>query len=155
MHGFFTTHRTNAHRISAHRQTWFASNAIAMSPQQRQQTENNTRNNDANPQSRWRDDYAAARADIAVYDLVDSENVRAREITSAVDADDFALAKKLRKKDAPIKIINELLRLSNIPVAISIKENTQVVASKSGGTHIASRNSGMESGTQSLSRRMC
>lgn len=36
------------------------------------------------------------------------------------------------KKDAPIKIINELLRLSNIPVTIAIHENAQVVASKNG-----------------------
>ena len=42
------------------------------------------------------------------------------------------LVKELAKKDPPIKIVNELLRLSNIPVTIAIQENAQVVASKNG-----------------------
>jgi hypothetical protein len=44
------------------------------------------------------------------------------------------LAKTLSKKDAPIKIINELLRLSNIPIEVSVRESDQVVARKCGGT---------------------
>jgi ABC-type cobalamin/Fe3+-siderophores transport system ATPase subunit len=132
MHRFYSAHRTNARRVTAHRQTWFESNAITLSPQQRQQTENNIQAHDSQPQARWKEDYAAARSSIAIYDLVDAENVRARDITSAVDNDNFDLAKELRKKDAPIKIINELLRLSNIPVAIAIHENAQVIASKNG-----------------------
>ncbi len=132
MHRFFSAHHSNARRITAHRQTWFESNAITLSPQQRQQTEAHARGYDTNPQSRWKDDYAASRASMAIYDLVDAENVRAREITGAVDSDDFDLAKQLRAKDAPIKIINELLRLSNIPVTIAIQENAQVVATKDG-----------------------
>lgn len=133
MHRFYSAHSSNSRRITAHRQTWFESNAITLSPQQRQQTEVNARGYDTHPQSRWKDDYAASRASMAIYDLVDAENVRAREITSAIDGDNFDLAKELRKKDAPIKIINELLRLSNIPVAVTIQENAQVVASKNGG----------------------
>ena len=70
---------------------------------------------------------------MTIYDLVDAENVRAREITKAVDDDDFDLAKELRKKDAPVSIINELLRLSNIPVTIRIHDNAQVMASKNEG----------------------
>jgi ABC-type Mn2+/Zn2+ transport system ATPase subunit len=132
MHRFYSAHHSNSRRITAHRQTWFESNAITLSPQQRQQTENNIQAHDNQPQARWKEGYAPHRASIAIYDLVDAENIRAREITSAVDSDDFDLAKVLRKKDAPIKIINELLRLSNIPVTIAIHENAQVVASKNG-----------------------
>jgi ABC-type cobalamin/Fe3+-siderophores transport system ATPase subunit len=132
MHRFYSAHHSHARRITAHRQTWFESNAITLSPQERQRTEINIQAHDNQPQARWKEDYAPTRASIAIYDLVDAENVRAREITSAVDNDDFDLAKELRKKDAPIKIINELLRLSNIPVTIAIHENAQVVASKSG-----------------------
>jgi ABC-type Mn2+/Zn2+ transport system ATPase subunit len=132
MQRFYNAHNSNARRITAHRQTWFESNAITLSPQQRWQTENNIRAHDNNPQSRWKEDFASHRASIAIYDLVDAENVRAREITSAVDGDDFDLAKELRKKDAPIKIINELLTLSNIPVVVAIQENAQVVATKNG-----------------------
>ncbi|PKP85605.1 MAG: hypothetical protein CVT70_18070 [Alphaproteobacteria bacterium HGW-Alphaproteobacteria-1] len=132
MHRLFRAHHENARRITAHRQTWFASNAITLSPQERMQTERNARSHDTNPESRWKDDYAAARSSMAIYDLVDAENVRARQIADAVDDDNFDLAKELRKKDAPIKIINEFLKLSNIPIAITIRENAQVVASKNG-----------------------
>jgi hypothetical protein len=59
--------------------------------------------------------------------------VRARSIADAVDDNNIDLAKTLSKKDAPIKIINELLRLSNIPIEISVRESDQVVASKCGG----------------------
>ena len=133
MYRFYSMHSSNARRITAHRQTWFESNAITLSPQQRQQTGDNTRGHDTSPQSRWKDDYARYRASIAIYDLVDAENVRAREITSAVDSEDFERVKELRNKNSPIKIINEILGLSNIPIAISIHESAQIFASKNGG----------------------
>ncbi len=89
--------------------------------------------NDAQPTARWRDDFSTVRPSIAIYDLIDAENVRAREIAGAVDGDDMTLAKVLSSRRAPTKIINELLRLSNIPVEISVKESDQIIASKSGG----------------------
>lgn len=123
----------NVKRISAHRQTWFSSNAITLSPEQKRQTESSIQGNDTTLEARWMDHYPAQRASIAIYDLIDAENVRAREITAEVDRDNIALAKMLSKKDAPVKIINDLLRLSNIPVEISVHANEQVVASKAGG----------------------
>lgn len=132
MHRFYSSHNGTARRISAHRQTWFSSNAVTLSPEQKRNTESNILSTDTGAQSRWKDDYAAQRANIAIYDLIDAENVRARAITGAVDCGDIDLAKALSKKDAPIKIINELLRLSNIPIEISVRQNEQVLASKSG-----------------------
>jgi ABC-type Mn2+/Zn2+ transport system ATPase subunit len=131
---FFTFHAGSALRLSAHRQTWFESNTIGLSAQQKRQTEQSILATDTNPQSRWRDDYAGARASIAIYDLINAENVRARAIAGAVDNENIELARKLAKEDAPIKIINELLRLSHLPIEISVHECEQVVASKSGGT---------------------
>lgn len=133
MYRFYNHHHSNARRITAHRQTWFDSDAISMFPRERQNAEQNIRGQDNQPSARWKEYDPAGRANIAVYDLVDAENVRARGIANAVDNDDFDLARELRKKDAPIKIINELLRLSNIPVAITIHENERVVASKNRG----------------------
>lgn len=130
---FYSTHRQNGRRISAHRQTWFESNAITLSAHDKKNTESYILNEDANPQSRWKDPYSAQRASVAIYDLIDAENVRARSIAGAVDNKDVDLAVELSKKDAPIKIINELLRLSNIPVAISVREAEQVMASRNGG----------------------
>lgn len=82
---------------------------------------------------RWRDPYSVHRTNAALYDLIDAENVRARSIASAVDTGEIDLAKVLSKKDAPIRIINELLQLSNLPIEISVQQNDQIVASKSGG----------------------
>ncbi|WP_084534457.1 AAA family ATPase [Paraburkholderia dilworthii] len=132
MQRFYSAHHGKAQRISAHRQTWFASSSVTLSPAQKRNTETHILNSDASAESRWKDDYAAHRANIAIYDLIDAENIRARNIARAVDGGNIDLAKMLSKEDAPIKIINELLRLSNIPVEISVKENEQVLASKSG-----------------------
>lgn len=134
MHLFYREHHAKARRMTAHRQSWFESNAISVSPLERGRYEDSIRNNDRTPEGRWRDITPAARASIAIYDLVDSENVRARAITEAVDRDNIDLAKELREEDAPIKVINELLRQSNVPVTIAIEGNAQVVASKNGGT---------------------
>lgn len=134
MHLFYNAHQGSARWISAHRQTWFSSNAISLSPDQKRNTESNILSTDTNPQARWQDAYSGQRPSIAIYDLLDAENVRARSIASAVDSNNIELAKTLSKKDAPVKIINELLRLSNIPVVISVRENEQVLASKSGST---------------------
>lgn len=133
LQSFYAQHRQNGRRISAHRQTWFQSNALTLSAHQKKNTETNISNDDANPHSRWRDDYSAQRASIAIYDLIDAENVRARSIAGAVDGEDINLAVELSKKDAPIKVINELLRLSNIPVEISVQESEQVMASRNNG----------------------
>jgi ABC-type ATPase involved in cell division len=132
MQKIYSEHHGKAQRISAHRQTWFTSSSLTLSPEQKRNTETSISNSDASATSRWKDDYAAHRASIAIYDLIDAENIRARNITCAVDNGDIDLAKTLSKVDAPIKIINELLRLSNIPIEISVKANEQVLASKSG-----------------------
>ena len=126
-------HSIKIHRISAHRQTWFSSGAITMSPHQKRETEGYIQNSDIQVTSRWKDDYSSQRASISISDLIDAENVRARSIANAVDANNLSLAQILSRKDAPIKVINEILRLSNLPLEISVKKNEEVFASKSGG----------------------
>ena len=120
-------------RISAHRQTWMNTDALDMTPAIKLQTEQQIQNTDRKQQSRYRDDYAAQRASMTIYDLIDAENVRARGIAALVDADDMESAAKTSKEEAPITIINELLRQSNIPINISIRENERLMASKDGG----------------------
>jgi hypothetical protein len=84
-------HQGRARRISAHRQTWMNSNAISLSPEQKRSHEIGMIGIDAQPTARWKDDYSAVRPTIAVYDLIDAENVRARAIAGAVDGDDMPL----------------------------------------------------------------
>lgn len=132
MHLFYSSHHGKARRISAHRQTWFSSNAITLSPHEKRNTESYIRSMDTSAEARWKDDYSAQRASIAIYDLIDAENLRARSIAQAVDKGDIGLAKALSSQDAPLKVINELLRLSNIPIEISVQQNEQVLASRRG-----------------------
>lgn len=134
MHNFYTAHHTNSRRISAHRQTWFASSASTLSSEQKRNTVIQIHNTDIAPQARWQDGYSNHRPDIAISDLIDAQIIRAISITEAVDNNDPNLAKDLSKNDAPIKKINKLLRLSNIPIEISVHQNQQVVASKNGCT---------------------
>ena len=122
----------NSWWISAHRQTWFPSNAMTMSPHQKQQVQASIQNIDRQTTSRWKDDQGAQRPSIALYDLVDSENILARDIAAAARNGDEIRLKELVVQSAPIQIINELLRRSNIPIEISIDENSNVTASKSG-----------------------
>jgi hypothetical protein len=50
------------------------------------------------------DQYPSQRAAIAIYELIDAENVRARGIASAVDSENIESAKQLAKIDAPINL---------------------------------------------------
>ena len=120
-------------KISAHRQTWMNTDALDMTPATKLQTEKNIKTTDRQHKSRYRDDYAAQRASMTIYELIDAENVRARGITALVDAGNMEAAAEAAIKEAPITIINELLRQSNIPIKISIRENERVMASKDGG----------------------
>ena len=120
-------------RISAHRQTWMNSDALDMTPSAKVQTEQNIQNVDQNAQSRYRDQFAAQRASMTIYELIDAENVRARAIAAAYDAGDQERLEQAAKTEAPVAVINELIRQSNMPITITIRANERVMASKNSG----------------------
>jgi ABC-type cobalamin/Fe3+-siderophores transport system ATPase subunit len=128
----FRQHHQNAKRISAHRQTWFTSNSLDMTPRSRDQLESNIRSHDQQEQSRFKQDFAAERTGLAIYDLIDADTMLERAIAALVRADDIAGAKEKAKTPAPIQVINELMRLSNIPIEISLEERQKVVARREG-----------------------
>lgn len=129
----YKTNFGHALRISAHRQTWFSTNTNTLSSHNKNETQSSILKSDRNEASRWKDDYGSHRATITIFDLLDAENIRARQIASAVDARDIELAKELSKKEAPLKRINYLLKLSNIPIEITASANDEIVASKNSG----------------------
>jgi ABC-type cobalamin/Fe3+-siderophores transport system ATPase subunit len=133
MHKVFEQNFNHAKRILAHRQTWFESNAMNMTATDKKNTEVQIKQTDRNAFSRWRDSYSGSRSAMSIFDLINSENVRARNITNAVDADDISLAKKLSSAQAPLQAINEILAISNIPIKISLGKDEQLFASKNGG----------------------
>ena len=121
-------------KISAHRQTWMNSDALDMTPSTKMQTEQQIQNEDRQQKSRYRDSYPAQRASMTIYEFIDAENIRARRIAGLVDGGDLDAAADAAKKEAPITVINELLRHSNIPITISIHENERVMASRGEGS---------------------
>jgi ABC-type cobalamin/Fe3+-siderophores transport system ATPase subunit len=125
-------HAKNARWISAHRQNWFGAESISLSPQEKRQTEQQIRSYETRSDSRWTDHAAGQRPNIAIYELVEAENIDARAISKAVRADDSQRVEELKKKDPPILVINELLKASNLPIELSLHDNEQVVASKLG-----------------------
>ena len=133
MFRFNAQNHKHARKVSAHRQTWIQSDALDLTPSNKLQTEQQIRNQDQNAQSRYRDPYAAQRASIAVFELVDAENRRARAMARAYDDGRMDDLSTEAEADSPITAINELLRDSHIPIEISIRDNEQVTASKNGG----------------------
>lgn len=130
MHLFYRGQPDRSLRISAHRQTWFTSDSLELSPQNKRQAEQNIKNRDFNPDSRWKDDMAAARANIAIYELIDAENIRARSIAGAVDSDEIDEAKRRAKAPSSIAIINDLMRLAGLPITVAIHDNERIQAMK-------------------------
>lgn len=128
---YFNNADANVRWISAHRQNWFSSNTMDFSPQQKRDQENNIRVTDINLDARWRD-YGSNRAGIAIYDFIDSDNTRNRAIATAYEKQDVEAADTASKKDNLIKIMNELLLLSNISINISLEGNDKIVATKLG-----------------------
>ncbi|NEN24213.1 ATP-binding protein [Cryomorpha ignava] len=132
MHNLYASNRAHAKRILAHRQTWFTSNSMDLTAAKKKQTETNINNQDQQITSRWQDVYSSQRSSISIFDLINSQNIRARHIAKAVDEDDMDSAKKLSNAQAPIEGINELLAIANIPIEISLGKDEQLFASKNG-----------------------
>lgn len=69
---------------------------------------------------------------MAIYDLVHSENMRAREITRAVDAKNYEEVERLSAKDGPFTILNRLLRFANLDIIVSVRANDEIMAIRNG-----------------------
>ncbi|WP_016990359.1 DUF4435 domain-containing protein [Flavobacterium sp. ACAM 123] len=132
MHSLYQQNLEHSKRILAHRQTWFTDNAMNLTASQKKQTDGYILGQDRNKESRWKDDYSSQRSSLSIFNLINSENVRARKITDAVDIDNIEKAKILSNIQAPLQAINELLALSNIPIIISLGKDEQLFASKNG-----------------------
>jgi ABC-type cobalamin/Fe3+-siderophores transport system ATPase subunit len=132
MHNLFTQNLNHTKRILAHRQTWFMDNSMNMTASNKKDNDNYIKDYDQNIASRWKDEYSQQRSSISIFDLINSENIRARKIAGAVDNDNIDFAKKLSNIQAPLQAINELLAVSNIPILITLGRDEQLFASKNG-----------------------
>ena len=116
-------------RISAHRQTWFQSGSIDLTPHRRKQFDQNSTSHEVQDQSRWRDDYAQQRQSAVLFDLVAKENARARRITRYVDNKQIEEAKKFAvKKESPFDQLNELLAVGSLSVNLENSNDEEILA---------------------------
>jgi ABC-type lipoprotein export system ATPase subunit len=133
---FSRLHNLKALRISAHRRTWLDASTHNLSPSLRNAHVQNIQHEGAQDMSRWRDIYGDAKVNLSIYNLIEAENARARKITGVLEEGKSTEAERLLKEEqSPIQSINKILRLSNLPLTISISKESDesIVASKSGG----------------------
>ncbi len=129
----FSEHKYNAHWISAHRQTWFNTDTVNFTPAQKKQVLNNILSQDNSPTARYLDHNPLGRINIAIYDLVNSENRRARSISKAFEESLMDEAMEISQKAGPILTINKILRESNLSLEIMIRNEDESIYAKKDG----------------------
>ena len=116
-------------RISAHRQTWFQSGSIDLTPQSRRQFDQQDIQQEIQYQSRWRDYHAQQRQSAVLFDLVAKENTRARSIARHVDNGNTEKAKKTSAEStSPFEQLNELLRIATLAITLENSNDEEILA---------------------------
>ena len=85
VHHFVLNHRDLEPKplwLSAHRQTWFDSASINLTPRARDSLETQTEQQDAQADARWKDNEASRKQIAALYDLVEADNELNRGIVA-------------------------------------------------------------------------
>ena len=132
MHHFANQNSGHIRRITAHRQIWFNSDSVDITPMGRQQTEQAISSSDRQAQSRWKDDHAPARAQAVIFDIIDSQNVDARKIADAARANNMEEVKKLATAQSPLEKLNDILKIANLSFQVSVSMGSKLVAIKEG-----------------------
>ena len=116
-------------RISAHRQTWFPSGSIDLTPQRRKEFDHQNPNLEVQDQARWRDDYAEWKQSVVLFDLIAKENSRARLVTLHVDSGNLKEAKKAStESSSPFAQLNELLAIGMLAVTLENSDDKEILA---------------------------
>ena len=116
-------------RISAHRQTWFQSGSIDLTPQSRRQFDQQDIQQEMQYQSRWRDIYAQQRQSAVLFDLVAKENTRARSIARHVDSGNTEAAKRASAEStSPFEQLNELLGIGTLAITLENSNDEEILA---------------------------
>ena len=116
-------------RISAHRQTWFSSGSIDLTPQSRRDFDRSITKREVRYDSRWRDEYAQQRQSAVLFDLVAKENTRARRIARHVDSGHTEEAKRISDgSPAPFDELNELLGIGTLAITLENANDEEILA---------------------------
>ena len=133
MHHFANNNLRITRRISAHRRTWMNTDTLDMTSAGKLEAQQYIQSEDQSPRSRYRDQYAAQRASMIIYELIDAANARARQIEALFDADELNADAKSSINPPPVAMINELFIQSNLPIQINISADQRLMAEKNGG----------------------
>ncbi len=85
-------------------------------------------NRDQQADSRWKDDHAAQRSQVTIFDLIDSENVEARKIAKAARLGEMEAVKDLAAIQSPIAKMNDILKISNLDFQIKVDKGSKLIA---------------------------
>lgn len=119
--------------IFAHRQNWFESGLPDLTPQSRGDSENNIRQWNRSPQSRWKEIGAGSRANVAIFDLIKKQGDQNSVIANAVRNNRSDCAERfVRENQDPLALLSDLFRYANLPITFSIGEDGTVLAIKDG-----------------------
>ena len=128
-HFVSTKRNKKVRRISAHRQTWFSSGSIDLTPQDRRQFDQQFMLHEPQFESRWKDDYAQQKQSAVLFDLVAKENTRARSIARYIDDQDSQRAVEFASEsESPFDQLNELLALGTLVVSLQNSKDEEILA---------------------------
>ena len=124
-------------RLNAHRQIWMSAAGPAMTSEQRQQTGRNLANWNRSADSRWLDHAAAARPNIALFDLLAKEHHRNRHLAELVERDVPNRQIIDAAGPSPLTLLNEILFDAGLHISIEMTEHGSFDAVRAGNRYPA------------------
>ena len=116
-------------RITAHRQTWFDSGRIGLTPASRQQSGRDTLKYDRSDEARWKDGRGSRGLSVVLFDLVAKENAINTSIARHVRNQDASQALAFADESpSPFSRINELLVRGRLTVRIENADDQELLA---------------------------
>ena len=117
----YRTRPSQTHRVIAHRQIWFSSGTSEMTGKSFRDTVSYIQSDDSQSHSRYRDDYADRRPNLALYSLIQRQFARALGATSLMeDGQADSAAEYLREHLDPFETINDLFTRCHLGVEIYV-----------------------------------
>lgn len=121
----------NIVRISAHRQMWFESGNIDMTPHSRESSDGFYRSWEKRYEASWKDStgYAEHKLSATLFDLVAKHNARSHAITRLIDEEKAKESVDLaRKWTPPFDHINELLARGAMAISLEYEKGKEIRA---------------------------
>ena len=132
---FVSQNRSNKIKwIAAHRQTWFNSGSVNLTPERRQRYEKDERNHHTSNEARYKDLKAGQDLSAILFDLVAKASARSDSIALHVDNHDISKAQEISAQSpSPFNQINELLAIGTLTVTLEKTDDQNLLARHSQG----------------------